>query len=575
MTLIRVALRPQEGATSRSHEPAQPPIEPLDVKVQRVSEDLKELNNIYYVATSSRRASKLREYISKELDALKKFPFEESDQDTKVDYILLKGYLERQNRQIDLGIELDKQAGQILPFAGALVQLCEERALGVPMVGQDAAQKLYDTTKAINSMIDKIENEGFGKDMAATVAYRAARSVDKYRTYMNEWFDYYASYDPLFTWWVNTPFREFKVKLDALGASIGHKLVGIQPGENEGDAIVGEPIGREGLLAELKADMVAYSPEEILAIGEQEFEWCIAEMIKASQEMRCGDDWMSALEIVRNDHVDPGKQTDLVRDLAQEGTDFVEKHDLVTVPEIAKDTWMMYMMTPEQQKVNPFFLGGDCVKVSYPVSQMKHDEKMMSMRGNNIHFSRATVFHELIPGHRLQYYYNSRSRPYRQLFDTAFWVEGWSLYWEMILWDDPRWVKTPKNKIGMLFWRLHRCARIIFSISFHLGRMTAQECVDLLVNRAGHERATAEGEVRRSLAGEYSPLYQAGYMLGALQIYKLRKELVDTGLMPVKEFHNRFLRGNYMPIEMVRALLKGVPLDREYEACWRWYDFKG
>ena len=29
---------------------------------------------------------------------------------------------------------------------------------------------------------------------------------------------------------------------------------------------------------------------------------------------------------------------------------------------------------------------------------------MMSMRGNNIHFSRATVHHELIPGHHLQGY---------------------------------------------------------------------------------------------------------------------------------------------------------------------------
>src|SRR6201999_1699675 len=109
---------------------------------------------------------------------------------------------------------------------------------------------------------------------------------------------------------------------------------------------------------------------------------------------------------------------------------------------------------------------------------------------------------------------------------TPFSVEGWALYWEFILWDKG-FPETPENRIGMLFWRMHRCARIIFSLKFHLGQMTAAECVDFLVQKVGHERATAEGEVRRSFAGDYSPLYQAGYMLGAFELRALRHELVD------------------------------------------------
>ena len=50
----------------------------------------------------------------------------------------------------------------------------------------------------------------------------------------------------------------------------------------------------------------------------------------------------------------------------------------------------------------------------------------------------------------------------------------------------------------MLFWRMHRCARIIFSLSFHLGKMTPQECIDFLVDKVGHERDNATAEVRRS-----------------------------------------------------------------------------
>jgi hypothetical protein len=32
----------------------------------------------------------------------------------------------------------------------------------------------------------------------------------------------------------------------------------------------------------------------------------------------------------------------------------------------------------------------------------------------------------------------------------------------------------------MLFWRMHRAARIIFSLNFHLRKMTAQESIDYL-----------------------------------------------------------------------------------------------
>ena len=71
----------------------------------------------------------------------------------------------------------------------------------------------------------------------------------------------------------------------------------------------------------------------------------------------------------------------------------------------------------------------------------------------------------------------------------------------------------------MLFWRSHRAARILFSLGFHLEKMTPDQAVDLLVERVGHERENARAEVRRSFAGDYGPLYQIAYMIGGLQFY--------------------------------------------------------
>src|SRR5437867_2797884 len=201
---------------------------------------------------------------------------------------------------------------------------------------------------------------------------------------------------------------------------------------------------------------------------------------------------------------------------------------------------------------------------------MSHEQKLMSMRGNNIHFSRATVFHELIPGHYLQRFMNERYRPYRRLFATPFWGEGWSLYWEMLLWD-LGFPQSPENRIGMLFWRMHRAARIIFSLSFHLEKMAAPECVDFLVNRVGHEPENAAAAVRRSFETDYGALYQSAYMLGGLQFRALHKELVDSGRISNRQFHDAILQLNSIPVEMVRASLTKQALTKNFSSTWRFY----
>ena len=227
-------------------------------------------------------------------------------------------------------------------------------------------------------------------------------------------------------------------------------------------------------------------------------------------------------------------------------------------------------MTPQMQLVNPFFTGGATIQVSSPASSQSYSERLEALRGNNIFFARATVFHELVPGHHMQQYMTQRYRSYRSIFSTPFWSEGMAFYWEMLLWD-LGFTATPEQRIGALFWRMHRCARIIFSLSFHLGKMTAKECVDFLIERVGFERANAEGEVRRSFNGSYEPIYQCAYMLGALQFYALHREMVGTGKMSNRSFHDALYHGGNMPVEMVRASLTDQKLPRDYTPSWKFY----
>ena len=116
------------------------------------------------------------------------------------------------------------------------------------------------------------------------------------------------------------------------------------------------------------------------------------------------------------------------------------------------------------------------------------------------------------------------------------------------------------------------CARILFSLNYHLGNWSPEECVDFLVARVGHERNNATAEVRRSIQGGYGPLYQAAYMLGGLQLVALHKELVQGGDWSEREFHDAILKQASIPIEYVRAAMGTAPLKKDRSVEWRFDD---
>ena len=62
--------------------------------------------------------------------------------------------------------------------------------------------------------------------------------------------------------------------------------------------MIGDPIGREALLDWLAAEMIPYTPEELIDLAEQEFAWCEVEMKRAARDLGCGDDWHKALDKV-------------------------------------------------------------------------------------------------------------------------------------------------------------------------------------------------------------------------------------------------------------------------------------
>ena len=528
--------------------------------------DERNLNLFYDVEFSPIRLKVLAAYYNTWLTAIDKLNFSEFSPGARIDYVLLRTRMQRSLQQLAFDQQRFAEMQQLMPFALAIIELKDARQRVDQLDPQKAAATIASLSKQLDEVTKWIRNSD--TKTSRTIGRRAAQTLNQLRNQLEQWYKFYNGYEPLFGWWVAEPYKKLDKGLEAYAALVREKVAGLK--KDDKDTILGDPIGREALLSELRAEYVPYTPEELVVIANKEFAWCEKEMLRASADLGYGNDWKRALEHVKNLYVPPGKQTALVMELATEAADYMTKNDLLTIPPLAMDTWRMQMMTPEAQRLNPFFLGGESIIVSYPTDTMTHEEKLMSMRGNNPHFSRATVQHELIPGHRLQFYMTARYKPYRQAFSTPFWTEGWALYWELQLWDRgfPR---SAEDRIGMLFWRMHRCARIIFSLSFHLGTMTAQESVDFLVNKVGHEYENAAGEVRRSFESRYSPLYQSAYLLGGIQFRALHREMVASGKMTNRAFHDLILQSGSMPVEMVRATVLGQSINKDFATQWKFY----
>jgi uncharacterized protein (DUF885 family) len=567
--------------------------------IERYEVELRNVNRVYGTPGSSLRRAKLEKFYADQMQLLEAVKFDALSQAGKVDYLLLRDRLQAEEKQLSREAREDDEISPLVPFQETIVALEETRRRMESIEGQKSAADLVKVASAIDAAKASLTSS----KASSLVLSRAATRTAQLRTTLRGWFSFYDLYDPLFAWWTD---GEYKKTDEALGehARALHTKSGVPGAFDAGDATadgggggrggrggggrgggaprsngpIGSneelsgigPVGNAVLMDALRAAMIPYTADELITIANREFAWWDKEMLRASNEMGFGSDWKKALEAVKNKYVEPGEMIHLVRDQSREAIEFVEKHDLVTIPPMVKEDFWEQAMTPQMQLVNPFFTGGATIQVSSPASSMTLQERLESMRGNTIYFSRATVFHELVPGHHMQQYMTQRYRPYRSLFSTAFWTEGMAFYWEMLLWN-LGFTHTPEQRVGALFWRMHRCARIIFLLNFHLSKMTAVECVQFLVDRVGHERANAEGEVRRSFNGSYPPIYQCAYMLGALQFYALHKELVDSKKMTNRAFHDAIYREGNIPIEMVRLAINGQKVARNYQSSWKFY----
>jgi uncharacterized protein (DUF885 family) len=61
-------------------------------------------------------------------------------------------------------------------------------------------------------------------------------------------------------------------------------------------------------------------------------------------------------------------------------------------------------------------------------------------------------------------------------------------------------------------------------------------------------------------------------MVGGLQFYQLKQDMVASGKMTERDFHDAILKENSMPVALVRAILTGAEVTKDKPIVWKFYE---
>ncbi|HEX5693453.1 MAG TPA: DUF885 family protein, partial [Arenimonas sp.] len=286
--------------------------------VARFRADLASLERVHDTTAGPRREQALRRFYGDWQQRLDQIDPAGLSGEDRLDHALFRRELAYRIQQLDFQRERYADAAPLLPGIDALISLAEaRRALEYPD-GRASASTLDKTRQQLADLQARLDKDPKALGTSPIVAYRAAGLLDRVREDLKQWHGFHAGYDPQFTWWTSHPYEALDKQIESYATVLRDKLAGA----SDPETIIGDPIGREALLAGLQHELIPYTPEQLLDLAERELAWCEAELAKAAAEMGAKD-WRAALEQVKARHPAPGEQPRLVVELADEAIDYL------------------------------------------------------------------------------------------------------------------------------------------------------------------------------------------------------------------------------------------------------------
>ena len=165
-----------------------------------------------------------------------------------------------------------------------------------------------------------------------------------------------------------------------------------------------------------------------------------------------------------------------------------------------------------------------------------------------------TSAHEGYPGHHLQFAIQNRhpSR-IRRLCSHAIFYEGWTMWCEKLA-VEKGWVAGRQSRLQYLHDALWRAHRILIDCGLHSGKLSHESAARILVKGVGFTPARARADVNWYTS---QPTVPMSYLLGRLELERVKSHLIDGCGWSLGKFHNWALSHGAVPwtwIERARCL---------------------
>jgi uncharacterized protein (DUF885 family) len=330
-------------------------------------------------------------------------------------------------------------------------------------------------------------------------------------------------------------------------------------------------------------EMVDLTPEQLLAIGEQELKRKQQVFVDTAREIDPGKDAVSVFKDIQKDHpTEKSLIPDTARNLEMIREFVIKQHILslpsrvrakvAETPQFLRATSFASMDTPGpfEKKATEAYYYVTPVEPDWPVAQ-----KEEWLTAFNFYTTDVVSIHEAYPGHYVQFLCLNASRATKLekiLAGYAF-TEGWAHYAEQMMIDEgfcgpgspgssrreeavaknSALIQAAKYRLAQTDEALLRICRFCVSIRMHCQGMTVDEATKFFQDNCYYEAKPARQEAIR---GAYDPEYLY-YTLGKLEIFKLREDYrrQEGSKYSLRMFHDELLSHGAPPIRLLREVM--------------------
>ncbi|MDQ1063274.1 DUF885 domain-containing protein [Stenotrophomonas sp. SORGH_AS_0282] len=275
----------------------------------------------------------------------------------------------------------------------------------------------------------------------------------------------------------------------------------------------------------------------------------------------------AALELAYADKPARDKVVDDAKAALAQSTEFVRKHDLMTLPDAPVDIILM----PEFQRGvavaycdSPGPLDKN-LKTFYAVSPIPDDwtDKQVDsfLREYNSRMIHLLSIHEGTPGHYLEGWHSGKfPSTLRAVLRSGLFAEGWAVYTERMMQEQGYLDNDPLFHLVQLKFYLRTISNAILDQGVHVDNWTREQAMQLMTHDAFQQESEASGKwVRAQLTSAQLPTY----FVGAQEHFDTRKAMQEKqgDKFNLKAYHDKMLSYGAPPVRFARQLMLDQPIE--------------